>query len=83
MFIIDFKSSYLEGFTHGFVKGLAAPVMLHHREDVPAIPPLVYVQAQTQSVEKSIAQDWMRTGEDIYQAIRKNEPAQEEALTSE
>lgn len=78
MFIIDFKSSAFEAFTHGWIKGLAAPVMLFHRETAPSIPPVQYIDPRKQFAANSMEGDWHRILGDVNRVISNNVPAKTE-----
>jgi hypothetical protein len=73
MFVIDFKKTPRQAFLHGFVKGLAAPVMLYHSEPAPGLPLPMYISLPAVPSEKALAGDWLRIGNDIQNAINKHE----------
>jgi len=74
MFIIDFTSSAFEAFSHGLIKGLAAPVMLFRREDAPSVPPVQYIDPRKQFAANSMEGDWNRILGDLHQVISNNVP---------
>lgn len=75
MFVIDFKLSRKQAFSHGFLKGLAAPVMLYHAEAAPDLPAANYVVLPSVSPAQAIAGDWMRIGSDMQNVIKKHADA--------
>ena len=76
MFIIDFKNGPARAFMHGFMKGLASPVVLYHVESAPAIPKISYVYPSNTTIAEAIAGDWQRIGTDLYNVISSNDPTQ-------
>lgn len=71
MFLIDFQRTPAQAFRHGFLKGLAAPVMLFHTEalSLPAVAPLV---TPLRSDSEALAGDWRRVGGDLRRAIARH-----------
>lgn len=72
MFVIDFDRSHRQAFFHGFVKGMAAPVMLYHAEQAPAVPYVTYLEAPNTSVGQTLAADWWRIGGDLQRVIDRH-----------
>jgi hypothetical protein len=73
MFLIDFNSTKKEAFTHGLLKGLAAPVLLFHTERVPTPPEFKELEPATYQEGNPLEGDWKRIGADIQTAIDKHE----------
>lgn len=72
MYVIDFRNSRRKAFAHGFMKGLAAPVMLFHSEQAPALPQVQYLVPPTTPIHDVIASDWRRIGADIARVIERH-----------
>lgn len=72
MFILDFRSNRQNAFVHGFLKGLASPAMLYHREDAPTIPQFVEIKPPSYSIAEALAGDWVRIGTDMSKVIEQN-----------
>lgn len=77
MFLIDFNHSRKKAFVHGFVKGLAAPVMLFHFEYAPVVPQVPYLMPTTMPIHDVLANDWLRIGEDMTRVIERHGKATE------
>jgi hypothetical protein len=73
MYVIDFKVTRRQAFAHGFLKGLAAPIMLYHTEYLTKAPDVVYITAPTSPPERALAGDWARLGNDIQTVIDRHE----------
>ncbi len=73
MYLIDFTRSAARAFAHGFLKGLAAPVMLRHAETMPRVRARIIKTPGPASVEEALARDWRRVGRDICAAIEAYE----------
>lgn len=69
MFILNFDSSATKAFAHGFVKGLAAPVMLYHNEYAPPLPIVQYLPVSNVTTSDNVAADWQRVGNDFHCVI--------------
>lgn len=72
MFTLDFRSSRRSAFAHGFMKGLAAPAMLYHREDAPKVPQFVVISPPNYSIAEALAGDWARIGADMSKVIEQH-----------
>lgn len=72
MFLIDFKRTPTQAFRHGFLKGLAAPVMLFHVEALspPRLVPPVPMPERTDA--EALAADWRRVGSDLRAALARH-----------
>ena len=79
MFTLDFSSSRRSAFAHGFLKGLAAPAMLYHREDAPKLPQFVEIPPPSYSIAEALAGDWARIGADMSKVIEQNGEATTQA----
>lgn len=66
MLLIDFNSKPRPAFTHGFLKGLGAPVVLFGGLAMPHIPLVQQVVPPGQF--STIAGDWAKIGDDIRAA---------------
>lgn len=69
MFIINFKRTPEQSFRHGFLKGLAAPMMLFHVEELPAPTVVGPVTLMNRSDAEALAGDWRKVGNDMRSAI--------------
>lgn len=76
MLIIDFNQSAVQAFEHGFLKGMAAPVMLFHSESAPEIPQYVTVVAPDTPLRQSLLGDWYRIGDDMKKVISSHQHEQ-------
>lgn len=82
MYLIDFDSTPAKAFLHGVMKGMAAPVMLYHREPAPAIPKvLIKPQANKLSVQQQLANDWLKIGGDLAAVMERH--AEESHMTTD
>lgn len=72
MFLIDFKRTPPQAFRHGFLKGLAAPVMVFHAELLPDIPAIAPVPLPARSDREALAGDWRRVGGDLRAALARH-----------
>jgi hypothetical protein len=70
MILIDFYASPAKSFLHGFMKGLAAPLVLFGRFQAPELPEVMTVSA-TASVN-GMSRDWISVSHDLSTAIAKN-----------
>lgn len=66
MLLIDFNSKPRVAFAHGFLKGLAAPVVLFGNFAAPQIPAVQQIVPPGQ--RSTIAGDWSKIGDDIRNA---------------
>ena len=71
MFILDFNRTASQAFAHGFLKGLAAPVMLYHVEPSPTIKLVEFVMYPTLPTDRVLAGDWHRIGVDLNSVIER------------
>ncbi|MDR0380358.1 MAG: hypothetical protein LBI62_10545 [Candidatus Accumulibacter sp.] len=69
MFTLNFKHTSRQAFFHGFMKGMAAPVMLYHFEQALPIPAVERIQSDVKSVKEALSRDWARVGNDMRAAI--------------
>jgi hypothetical protein len=69
MSVLNFKHTSRQAFLDGFMKGMAAPVMLYHLELDPPIPVLEPIRTEKLSVMEALARDWARVGGDMRAAI--------------
>ena len=72
MFILDFKASRRKAFAHGFLKGMASPSMLYHRESLPDLPKVTQIKAPSYPIGEALAGDWVRIGNDLVTVIGKH-----------
>ena len=72
MYLLNFKDSPQQSFAHGFLKGLAAPVMLFHSEAAPPVPEVEYLQPPIGSVRDALAGDWKKIGGDMKVVIGRH-----------
>lgn len=69
MLIIDFTSSRKKAFRHGFVKGMAAPLMVFGSFSAPALPQIEPVRVPNTSPRESMRHDWEMVGRDLRKAM--------------
>jgi len=71
---MNFESTPMQAFTHGFVKGLTAPVMLfgQHRAAPVKIPAMI--QPSQTTIEDDLTGDWANISADFHLAIGAYEP---------
>jgi len=69
MFVIDFHASRRQAFQHGFMKGLAAPVMVFGVFTAPSVTVPPMVQTSQVSAEEALANDWAKIGNDIKRSV--------------
>jgi len=79
MFTLDFRSSRRGAFVHGFLKGMASPAMLYHREDAPKIPKFVEIKPPSYPIAGALAGDWVRIGADMSKVIERDGKATTQA----
>jgi hypothetical protein len=80
MFILDFNTDTFRALRHGFLKGLAAPVSLHHTESVPKVR-VNYVHPQTaDSACEAMRSDWVKIGRDLQGVIENEQKSKQAAL---
>lgn len=81
MFIIDFQSDDREALVHGFLKGLAAPVMIYHSEAAPKAVEVHYVEPEYVDTAADAARsDWLQVGRAITKAIEDESPKTKDDL---
>jgi hypothetical protein len=68
---LDFNKSTRAAFSNGFLKGLAAPVMLYNVEPPPPIPQVTMIQAPSYPVAEAFARDWAAIAGDLQTAINR------------
>lgn len=66
------KSIARDAFTSGFMKGLAAPVLLDRIHVMPTDPQLVHVSAPSTPLSETLSGDWSRVGTDIATVIKRH-----------
>lgn len=76
MQLIDFNDSKAGALAHGFLKGLAAPVMLFHTEAAPKVPPVTFLQPVMRSDFESMQHDWKMIGSDMQSVVKRYEQNQ-------
>lgn len=79
MFTLNLNHSRRNAFAHGFLKGLAAPLMLYHKESAPALPDFVQIQPPQYPIAEALAGDWMRVGLGLSVVIEKHGKANKPA----
>jgi len=73
MQLIDFNNSKGFALAHGFMKGLAAPVMLFHFESAPSVPTVNFLKPATITDYEAIKHDWEKIGNDIKAVVTRHE----------
>ncbi len=69
MLMLNYEATQAESFRHGFIKGLAAPIMLFGSFQVPKTIDVITVEATQQQVANPLANDWAMVGHDLRSAI--------------
>lgn len=72
MFLINFHHTRRQAFSRGFLKGLAAPVMLYHFENVEATSQVPYVVPPNVQASDALHSDWSKVGQAIKSAAKKH-----------
>lgn len=72
MFLLDFRRAPAQAFRHGFLKGLAAPVLLFHAEPLPPAAIVAPVAMPERSDREALAGDWRRVGGDLRAALARH-----------
>ncbi len=65
MLIINFSSSPKQAFAHGFIKGLAAPMILFGNYAAPPLPEINWISLPSDPPDQSLANDWKNIGTDF------------------
>lgn len=66
--LLDFSHNKKDAFLNGFVKGLAAPIMLFGMFPIPPLADITYISTDTIS-QKSLYDDWNVIGSDFAKVI--------------
>jgi hypothetical protein len=69
MVIMDFESTPMQAFTHGFVKGLTAPVMLLGQHKAPPVNIPAMIQSSQTTIEHELIGDWANISADLHLAV--------------
>lgn len=69
MLMLNYEATQAESFRHGFIKGLAAPIMIFGSFQVPKTIDVITVEATQQQVANPLANDWAMVGQDLRSAI--------------
>jgi hypothetical protein len=69
VFVLDFKHTSRKAFFHGFMKGVAAPVMLYSVQQAPAIPAPEPIRPNVHSPKEALARDWAQVENDMRSVI--------------
>jgi hypothetical protein len=69
MLIINFSNTPKQAFAHGFIKGLAAPMILFGNYTAPPLPEINWISLPSDSPDQSLANDWKNIGTDFKNAI--------------
>lgn len=80
VFIIDFQSKPSAAFKRGFLKGLAAPVVLFSTNAAPGLPSVALISppSRPHGTAGALASSWVKVGAGLQAAIEQHvkEPAQ-------
>ena len=71
MLLFDLTLSKEQAFANGFMKGVAAPLVLFSNFAAPKLQEVSYVKPQTTTVNQAITGDWVMVGNDISVAAGK------------
>lgn len=71
MLLLDLTSTKEQAFANGFMKGVAAPLILFSNFAAPKLQGVSYVEPQTSTVNQAISSDWAMVGNDISVAAGK------------
>jgi hypothetical protein len=69
MLIVNFSTTPKQAFTHGFIKGLAAPIILFGNYTAPTLPEIKWIALPSESPDQSLAKDWKNIGTDFKNII--------------
>lgn len=69
MLLLDFEATPAESFRHGFMKGLAAPVMIFGGFRTPKPIDVITVQGTSQQLANPFVHDWMQVANDVNVAV--------------
>ena len=71
MVIIDFSATQKKAFSHGFAKGMAAPVQLYGSFKAPSLPDIKKIEVSSITSEQALNGDWYKIGADFTNVISK------------
>ena len=71
MVIIDFSNSSKQAFKHGFLKGLAAPVMLFGNFNAPPLLEIKQISFPNITDDQALNNDWLAIGSDFNNVITR------------
>lgn len=84
MLLINFSETPKKAFARGFIKGLAAPMVLFGNYPAPSLPELKWVTIPKESTDQMLINDWIKIGNDINRVIvLHGQTTQEHKPTSE
>lgn len=84
MLLIDFSETPKKAFARGFLKGLAAPMVLFSNYHAPSLPDIKWVTLPKESTDQTLINDWIKIGGDINKVIvLHGQTTQEHKPTSE
>ncbi len=70
MYLLNLSDLPRQAFTHGFLKGLAAPIMIFSDWRAPDLPTIPAVEApQAVPIQQVLAADWYRIGTDLANVV--------------
>jgi hypothetical protein len=83
MLLIDFSETPKKAFARGFIKGLAAPMVLFGNYHAPILTDIKWVTPPKESTDQALVNDWIKIGGDINRVIYLHgQTAQEHKPTS-
>ena len=65
MLVIRLEDDSSNAFRRGFMKGMAAPLMIYNVTEAPAIHNVFQIVAPNYGVEEAMKRDWSAVGSDI------------------
>lgn len=71
--LLDFSDTNHQAFSHGFFKGLAAPVMLFGQFDLPETQKIEKITVPSIDAKQALENDWIAIGNDFKKVIANYE----------
>ena len=71
--LLDFSDTNRQAFSHGFFKGLAAPVMLFGQFDLPDTQKIEKITVSPIDAKQALENDWVAIGDDFKRIITNYE----------
>jgi hypothetical protein len=83
MYLLNLSALPRQAFMHGFLKGLAAPIMIFSDWRAPDLPTIPAVEApRAVPTQQVLAADWHRIGADLANVVSAHGNAQQTTRSS-